>query len=85
MNTYEPKEERGGSGARKEYHARDYQSMIRKCGKDVCFVCEKPFRKTDRRVMIGLHRDTGAELWRHVACHPLSKLGPVSAWTGMRT
>ena len=48
--------------------------LITKAGSDICFVCERRFKSRHKGVvvMIGRHRTTGEELWRHESCNALS-------------
>lgn len=46
---------------------KTHWSLIRGGG-DTCFVCDKPFKKDQAKKYIGLHKETGERLYRHLKC-----------------
>jgi hypothetical protein len=46
---------------------KTHWSLI-KGGGDTCFVCDKPFKKDQTKRYVGLHKETGERLYRHLKC-----------------
>jgi hypothetical protein len=46
---------------------KTHWSLI-KGGGDTCFVCDKLFKKDQAKRYVGLHKETGERLYRHLKC-----------------